>query len=158
MKIRADGELAVGTPAFVDDGRITGVSKDLCDKGAHQFCTRINYLGEQSAARKRRPTSLQPGAWTGKLLWTNEPHPKKGILAEKWRIQRDDLFLLRDLVAEGKNPDRSFFVSLICRGMSQTEVYWDLRPYYKSFYNALEVEVWRSNRDAEGWRMEDGER
>jgi hypothetical protein len=155
IKVRADGEMSCGTPAFVDDGRLTGVNKDLCDAGAHRFCTRINYLGEQNASRKRRPTTQTPGAWTGKMLWTNEPHPKKGILPEKWTLQRADLFTLEGIIDQGLEPDRSFFLTVTSRGMSQTEVYWDLRPYYKSFYNALEA--WRPHRDSDGWRIDESD-
>ena len=155
IKVRSDGDMAAGTPAFVDDGRTTGVSETICDEATHRFCTRINYLGEQNASRKRRPTTTKPGAWTGKMLWTNEPHPRKGILPEKWKIQRADLLELKCLADQGINPDRSLFLSVTCRGMSQTEVYSDLRPYYKSFYNALEA--WRPNRSSEGWRLEDSD-
>lgn len=155
IRIRADGEMAAGTPAFVDDGRTAGVSEQICDAATHRFCTGINYLGEQNASRKRRPKSLKPGAWTGKMLWTNEPHPRKGVLPEKWKLQRSDLFTLLKQVQDGIHPDRSLFLTATCRGMSQTEVYSDLRPYYKSFYNALEA--WRPNRDREGWRVDNSD-
>ena len=152
IRIRQDGEMAAGTSAFVDDGRTAGVTDTICDQATHRFCTRINYLGEQNASRKRRPTTTNPGAWTGKMLWTNEPHPMKGVLPEKWNIQRDDLLLLKHLADEGISPERSLFLSATCRGMSQTEVYSDLRPYYKSFYNALNA--WRPNRCADGWKLD----
>eukprot|EP00956_Cyclotella_meneghiniana_P036907 scaffold132204_cov35-Cyclotella_meneghiniana.AAC.1 len=155
IRVRHDGEMAPGYPAFVDDGRISGVSKQICDSATHRFCTKVNYLGEQNASRKRRPASTTPGAWTGKMLWTHESHPIKGILPEKWKIQRDGLLALKALIDEGSPVERKLFMSVTCRGMSQTEVYWDLRPYYKSFYNALEA--WRSNRDEEGWKMDDPE-
>eukprot|EP00956_Cyclotella_meneghiniana_P033673 scaffold98222_cov35-Cyclotella_meneghiniana.AAC.2 len=89
IRVRRDGEMAPGYPAFVDDGRISGVSKEICDSATHRFCTKVNYLGEQNASRKRRPASTTPGAWTGKMLWTHESHPIKGILPEKWSKQRD---------------------------------------------------------------------
>eukprot|EP00804_Cyclotella_cryptica_P009707 CCRYP_011249-RA/>CCRYP_011249-RA protein AED:0.25 eAED:0.25 QI:0/0/0/0.5/1/1/2/0/403 len=95
--------------------------------------------------------SRTPGAWTGKMLWTNEIHPKKGILPEKWKIQRADLLKLKQLIQDGLEVERKFFLSLTCRGMSQTEVYMDIRPYFKSFYNALEA--WRPNRDPNGWKL-----
>jgi hypothetical protein len=37
--------------------------------------------------------------------------------------------------------------------MSQTEIYTDLRAYYKSFYNALEAH--KLDRDEEGWRLQE---
>lgn len=113
----------------------------------------MNYLGEQKASRKRRPTSLTPGAWTGKMLWTNEPHPRKGILPDKWKLHRADLFTLKDLIDQGIDPERKFFTTVTSHGMSQTKVYGDLRPYYKSFYNALQA--WRPGRDDDGWRLDD---
>ena len=153
IRVRHDGEMAAATPAFVDDGRIAGVSEQICDAATHRFCTRINYLGEQNASRKRRPKSRKPGAWTGKMLWTTDPHPVKGVLPEKWKLQRDDLLALKKLSDEGVDPERSLFLTVTCRGMSQTEVYSDLRPYYKSFYNALEA--WRPNRSDDGWKLQD---
>eukprot|EP00956_Cyclotella_meneghiniana_P029273 scaffold70321_cov60-Cyclotella_meneghiniana.AAC.2 len=155
VRVRHDGEMAPGFPAFVDDGRISGVSKPICDAATHRFCSKVNYLGEQNASRKRRPASTTPGAWTGKMLWTHEPYPIKGILPEKWSKQRDGLLELKALIDSDSPVDRKLFMSVTCRGMSQTEVYWDLRPYYKSFYNALEA--WRSDRDLEGWKMDDTE-
>ena len=152
IRIRADGEMAAGTSAFVDDGRTAGVTNTICDQATHRFCTRINYLGEQNACRKRRPTTTNPGAWTGKMLWTSEPHPRKGVLPEKWKTHRTDLLLLSEMADNGVDPDRKLFLSATCRGMSQTEVYVDLRPYYKSFYNALEA--WRPHRCPEGWRLD----
>ena len=98
-------------------------------------------------------STTTPGAWTGKMLWTNEDHPRKGVLPEKWKLQRGDLLALKAMVDDGVSPERKFFLTVTCRGMSQTEVYWDLRPYYKSFYNALEA--WRRNRDSEGWKLDD---
>lgn len=155
IRVRQDGEMAPGYPAFVDDGRISGVSKVICDSATHRFCTKVNHLGEQNASRKRRPSSTTPGAWTGKMLWSHETHPIKGILPEKWTKQRDDLLSLKSLIDDGSPVERKLFMSVTCRGMSQTEVYWDLRPYYKSFYNAMEV--WRRDRDDEGWKMDDAE-
>ena len=138
IRVREDGEMAAGTPSFVDDGRITGVNEEICDAATHRFCTRINYFGEQNASRKRRPRSQKPGAWTGKMLWTDEDHPRKSVLPEKWKAQRENMLELKRMIEEGREPERKLFLSVTCRGMSQTEVYWDLRPYYKSFYNALE--------------------
>lgn len=153
IRVRADGEMAAGSPAFVDDGRTAGVTREICHAVAHRVSTYVNYLGEQNASRKRRPTSRTPGAWTGKMLWTNEPHPKKGVLPQKWQRQRADLLSLHSSMLAGEDPDRKLFLSATCRGMSQTEVYTDLRPYYKSFYNALEA--WRPDRDDDGWRRDD---
>jgi hypothetical protein len=155
VRVRDDGEMAAWSPAFVDDGRTAGVTRKICHAAAHRVSTRVNYLGEQNASRKRRPTSLTPGAWTGKMLWTNEPHPRKGILPDKWKIHRSDLLALKDLIDQGVEPERKFFTTVTSRGMSQTEVYADLRPYYKSFYNALQA--WRPGRDEERWRMDDAD-
>jgi hypothetical protein len=73
------------------------------------------------------------------MLWTNEPNPKKGVLPQKWQQQHNDLLEISSIIANGDSPDQNFFLSVMCRGMSQTGVYLDIRPYYKSFYNALEV-------------------
>jgi hypothetical protein len=101
IRVRADGEMAAGFPAFMDDGCITGVTDKIYDEATHKVCTQVNYLGEQNASCKCHSRSRTPGAWTGKMLWTNEPDPRKGILPEKWKIQRGDLHKLKELIQEG---------------------------------------------------------
>ena len=102
MKIRKDGNLAAGAPTFIDDGRSTGPSKEIAEAAAHQLSSRINSLGEQDASRKRRPVSLTPGAWTGKLLHCNLPHPRKAVLHEKWTEFRMELI---ELIKAGHSSD-----------------------------------------------------
>ncbi len=48
--VRKDGDMAPGIPAFMDDGRITGVSDTICEMATHRFCTKINSVGEQNAS------------------------------------------------------------------------------------------------------------
>lgn len=96
--------------------------------------------------------SKTPGAWTGEMLWTNEPHPHKGILPEKWKIHQQALWDLKKLIGNGSPIDRGFFLSLTCQRMSQAEVYTDIRPYYRSSYNALEE--WCPNCNEEGWKRD----
>ena len=155
MKLRKDGDLASGSPTYVDDGRPVGSTNKNAKAAARQLCAGVNYLGEQDSSRKRRPVSLTPGAHTGKLLHTNHPHPVKAVLKDKWGLVRAGLIELKRLVDAGEKPERKFFRSLTGQGMSQTEIYTDLRPYYKSFYNALEVH--RLDRDDDGWRIDESD-
>ena len=153
MKIRDDGNLASEAPTFIDDGRSTGSTKETAEAAAHALSCGTNKLGEQDAARKRRPVSLTPGAWTGKLLHCNKPHPRKAVLHEKWTQFREELMNLVE-VAQGTSCeiDAEAFRSMTGRGMNQAEVYPDLKPYFKSFYNAQEA--WRRGRDDQGWKCD----
>ena len=64
----------------------------------------------------------------------------KAVLHEKWTQFQGELI---DLVKRGHSDepmiDHTALRSLTGRGMNQTEVYTDVKPYFKSFYNALEA-------------------
>ena len=116
----------------------------------------MNSLGEQSASRKRRPFSYTPGAWCGKLLHTNRPYPVKAVLQKKWKQVRKELLLLKEAAqSSSRLVSYELLRSVTGRAMNQAEVYYDVKPYYKSFYNCLNA--WRPGRDVEGWRLPAGE-
>lgn len=151
LKVRTDGDMASDSLVYMDDGRSAGAGRENCRETSRRLSSMVNYLGEQDASRKRRPESLVPGAWSGKLLHCNNPYPVKSVPREKW----DDLKQGLDwIIATAEVDDHLDTVGLrrvAGKGMSQTEVYSDLRPYYRSFFNALEA--WRGDRDLEGWRL-----
>jgi hypothetical protein len=49
-----DGRIANGCIAFFDDGPIYAPDNELDQRGIHQMCSSIQWLGNQEATRKRR--------------------------------------------------------------------------------------------------------
>ena len=70
MKVRSDGHLACEIYIYVDDGRITGWSREETWKAARWFCAICNSLGIQDAARKRTFPSRTQGPWAGTVVHT----------------------------------------------------------------------------------------
>ena len=152
-KLRVDGRIACDLFTFVDDERLVGPTEELTWQAAHTLAAKQSYLGIQDAARKVRPCSQTPGAWSGSVVYvvknlgvcvltSEEKWDKlKGIL-KKWltRLQAGDTNLLhKELLS-----DRGFLVYV-------TRNYPPLVPYLKGFN--LTIEMWRGNRDAEGWKL-----
>lgn len=65
---REDGTLAAFVVLFVDDLRVMGGSERDCWLACRQIASHFNFLGVQDAARKRRSSSQQPGAWAGGVV------------------------------------------------------------------------------------------
>ena len=61
MKLRPDNRLAADIIAFYDDGRVFGPDAALARQALRQIVSRMQYYGNQDAARKRRDVSLRPG-------------------------------------------------------------------------------------------------
>ena len=60
MKWNSTGNCLAGDViTFVDDGRVTGSSKENCWGVYHQFASRMQFLGLQNAPRKFRPPLLK---------------------------------------------------------------------------------------------------
>jgi hypothetical protein len=68
-KVRADGRIAADLFTFVDDLRPAGPGKKEAWMAARRAFSILNWLGLQEAARKRRDSSQQPGAWQGAVVW-----------------------------------------------------------------------------------------
>ena len=66
---------------YVDDLRALGFSLDEAWKTARQVMSRLQYLGVQDAARKRR---IKEGPWAGGLYNTDHGKIRKSVTKEKW--------------------------------------------------------------------------
>ena len=53
---------------FIDDLRASGYDPENAWQVARQISSRLQYLGGQDAARKRRPSSQSGGAWAGAIF------------------------------------------------------------------------------------------
>jgi hypothetical protein len=151
-------KLAAFVVSYVDDLR-TGDDggKESCDRATHHVAARLNYLGEQDAARKRGEASKRPGAWAGSVI---EAIEREGLFVsvsqEKWNkvqgiIQRYyqdaiDVEMGKEVWVDFKQleQDTGFMVHVMM-------TFENLRPYLKGFY--LTLNEWRFDRDDEGWKL-----
>jgi hypothetical protein len=64
-KLRSDGRLAADLQIYFDDFRTTGPTEADCWRASQRVSSVLRSLGIQDTPRKRRPPSLEPGAWAG---------------------------------------------------------------------------------------------
>jgi hypothetical protein len=152
-KLRKDGLIACDIFTFVDDERLIGATRELSWQAGHKLAYIQAYLGVQDAARKVRPCNRQGGAWAGAVLHTI---PEVGVCVltseEKWKRFKGIIEKWLGRLEQGEDEldhkelqsDRGFCVHL-CSS------YPSMRPFLKGFH--LTLEMWRGNRDAEGWKL-----
>jgi hypothetical protein len=83
-KRRYDNSIAVDLHIYIDDGRITGQSKELVWKAGSRVTKLCSYYGLQDAPRKLRDPSQTPGAWAGSVVATEGGIVTKFVTAERW--------------------------------------------------------------------------
>ena len=86
--------LANDVIAFVDDLRITARTLEAAWQAGRVITSRLQFLGNQDATRKRRPPTLSPGAWAGALFRVTQNSITKSVTLEKWLKGRN---LVQDL-------------------------------------------------------------
>ena len=152
-KQRLDGTPACNAIAYVDDIRPTGSSELDCQHAARQVAAVTNYLGQQDAARKRRPSSRHPGPWAGAMVSGDDQGLWVYISQDKWNRSQDIVATWLNRIEHKENlefkaleRDRGFLVYV-------SRTYTAMVPFLKGFH--LTLESWRSNRDEEGWKIED---
>jgi len=80
----SDGKVACDVFIYVDDLRTVGPSEDECWQVSRRVASILNSLGLQDAARKRRPPSKEPGAWSGSIVHTSSDQVEVLISQERW--------------------------------------------------------------------------
>jgi hypothetical protein len=101
-KVRAcDMRIAADFLSFVDDVWPTGPTKKECWLAARRVGSQLNYLGIQDAARKRRDSSQDPGAWSGSVVRTDGEGVYVLAAEEKWIKAKAMLNELLSKVDEG---------------------------------------------------------
>jgi hypothetical protein len=153
-----DQEIAPFVLSYVDDLR-TGSSKGKqdCERITHVAGSKLNYLGEQDATRKRGEASQEPGAWAGSVIVSKEGEGLYvSISQEKWdKVKRivDDYDKIIDNARKRGVPVRVKFKQLEKDTGFLVHVFMTyelLRPYLKGFY--LTMNSWRNDRDKDGWK------
>jgi hypothetical protein len=152
--------LAAFLVSYVDDLR-TGSqgSQEEGDKLVHYVASKLNYLGQQDASRKRGFASCRPGAWAGAVVESDQDTGLYvTITQKKWDkvktiIERYVNILQEDKATRGEvminrkvlEQDVGFLVHVFM-------TYENLRPFLKGFY--LTLNGWRFDRNEEGWKLD----
>jgi hypothetical protein len=149
VKLREDGTPATELVVFFDDGRVIGATERHAGEGIRQLTSRLQRLGNQDAARKRRPTSQRPGAWAGGIAYTDQGITRKMLSQTKWDRAKEFLGWIHSSISGGDAIGRQRFRSGKGFLVHVSQTYDFITPYLKGFH--LSEDRWRSGRNAEGW-------
>jgi hypothetical protein len=150
QKLRADGTPATDLVVFFDDGRIIGATEQLANAGIRQITSRLQHMGNQDAARKRRPSSQRPGAWAGGIAYTDQGITRKMLSQAKWDRAKDFLEWLHLAISREEPIGRKRFRSGKGFLVHISQTYDFVTPYLKGLH--LSKDGWRLGRDREGWQ------
>jgi len=155
-----NNKIAANFASYVDDIRVNDEGDKECQQTTHCIASKINYLGQQDAPRKRRKVSQEPGAWAGATVCSV---PGVGLFAsiseEKWEkaqgiirkwVSRLDEAGDTPLVISHKEleQDTGFLVHLAM-------TFDNAKPLLKGFDSTLNS--WRWDRKEEGWKRSNKE-
>jgi hypothetical protein len=152
-KVREDG-ITMAADAFysVDDARPTGPSKKEAWQPARKVGTTFSWLGIQDAARKRRDSSQQPGAWAGAVVVATGEGVYLLVSQEKWdkvKVLLTEVINMWEMSKNNMSRKRleqiRFFFNYVC------QTYRFMTPYLIGFH--MTIDSWRLNRNSEGWRF-----
>jgi len=154
-RVRRDGEIAGDSPTYVDDVRVVSTSLTQCWHLAHQFASRMAYLGIQAAGRKTRAPSQAPGAWAGIVTLASSEGTGVSCLKEKWlKAQRLVSDTLAELDSQGALEHK--VLEQRCGFLNHLQrVYPAMTPFLKGFH--LTIDGWRGGRDVDLWKLPDWE-
>jgi hypothetical protein len=152
------GAVAGDFITFVDDCRLTELSKEHCHEVHRQFASRVQFLGMQDAPRKFRPPSQSnAGAWTGTIFRIDAESITKSVSQAKWDKGRALVMDLKkncDANLEGRpSLDRRELERTTGFLNHLTMTFDDAAPFLKGFY--LTLNSWRPLRDGDDWKMAD---
>jgi hypothetical protein len=105
--------IACDLVVFIDDLRGSGPTVELAWAVSRIVAARLQYLGIQDAARKRRPPTTSPGAWAGAVFRTSDKSVTCTVTQEKWQKAKD---LVEKLHLEIKHAkEQNVEVKLNCK-------------------------------------------
>jgi hypothetical protein len=138
--------------AYVDDLRAIGWSLEHAWQIARHIASRLQYLGIQDAARKRR---IDNGPWAGSIFISSIDKVQRTVSQSKWDKGRDYILNLANLLDNNKNAMLEYKHLERVRGFlcHLVMTYDILFPFLKGFHLALCAHL--PNRDEEGWKVKD---
>ena len=138
--------------SYIDDIRTIDASDQGCRAVSRRVAAWVNYLGQQDAARKRRPPSKEPGAWAGAMCLSKADGLYVTCTQKKWERAQEIVRRWHKQVVEEEETkveakqmekDVGFLVHL-------SRTFPSTFPYLKGFY--LTLNSWRKGRNDEGWK------
>jgi len=146
------GKIAGDLKAYVDDLRAIGWSHEHAWQIARHIASRLQYLGIQDAARKRR---IDNGPWAGSVFISSVDKVQRTVSQSKWDKGRDYILNLVEILDKDKNRMLEYKHLERVRGFlcHLAMTYEILFPFLKGFHLALCSHL--PNRDEEGWKVKD---
>jgi hypothetical protein len=151
IKLRICGTESADIIVYFDDARVFGPTEEIAQQGMRQVTSRLQSLGNQDAARKRRKASQRPGAWAGGIVYTDQGLMRKLVSQSKWDKVKSFLAEVCAAYENGTELLRAKFLSGTGFLLHVAQTYEFMQPYLKGFHSA--IEAWRADRDAEGWKQ-----
>jgi hypothetical protein len=147
-----DGKLACDLVCYVDDLRSSGNSWSEARSTSRAIGSKLNWLGIQEAARKRRDPCQDPGPWAWSLVVID---PGKSVMLsvthERWIKTKEIIGWIQEEIntsdtIEFKTLERhqGFLIYMSC-------TYNVLTPYLKGIH--LTLDSWRPWQKDDGWKM-----
>ena len=139
---------------YIDDIRGGGATELDCRRSIHRTASRINYLGQQDAPRKRGQATQTPRAWAGSKCLSIEGDGLYVLgMDSKWQKAKDIIAKFHNIVIINKQSLLDYKmlesdVGFLCH-VSRT--YPIIFPYLKGFYNTMNN--WRCDRNVDGWKI-----
>ena len=143
-------KLAGEIKAYVDDLRALGWSLEHAWQIAHLIACRLQFLGIQDAARKRR---IDQGPWAGAIYLTNKDSIKKTVTQEKWDKAKNYISDIQNCLKQNSNYSFNFKYleqvrGFLCHLALTFEIIF---PFLKGFHLTLCSHLPRRNE--EGWKI-----
>ena len=156
-KIRGeDGKMANDFITYVDDTRSCGNSWEEARLASRTVASRLNWLGIQDAARKRRDPSQDPGPWAGSVVHVSEEGAiSVSVTQERWDKTKG---IVEWIYEEMLSSDTIEFKTLQrSRGflVYVGRTYPVIVPYLKGIH--LTLDSWRAWRKEDGWKLSQSE-
>jgi hypothetical protein len=142
----------------MDDLRASGCDSESAWQVVRQVASRLQHLGIQDAARKRRLSTQKGGAWAGCDFQISPSKIGKTVTQEKWDKARGiALSVAEKVLGDGPIQDLDYKLLEQQRGflVHLTMTFASLVPFLKGIH--LTLDSWRVGRKEDGWKMTNSE-
>jgi hypothetical protein len=159
--VTSKGWIACDLIVFIADLRGTGPTVELAWQVARTVSARLQYLGVQAAARKRRPPTTTPGAWAGSVFRTTSKSVICTVTQDKWDKAKGMVEKVWLFIEQAKKEQSWIHLNYkeleVVRGflVNLAMTFEVLTHHLKGFHLILAVHFHK--RDTESWRCKDKE-
>lgn len=151
-KIRlSDGKVACDFVIYVDDVRSCGNSWAEARLASRSIASRMNWLGLQDAARKRRDPCQDPGPWAGLVIHTNHGAVTVSVTQDRWTKAVDIISWIAESIKHSADIEFKKLESYRGYLVYLSRTYPILTPYLKGIH--LTLDSWRPWRKSDGWKL-----